>query len=196
MEPQLSRATGIKHRHRHARGRVYYTTQAKNPGQDPTRVRIEPALYQKVNTIVNPILLWSLQSKRNIKRKVFIHRGKLKRFCPALPPPPHSGLLAVRSRVSNLHQLSGCWGFIIIVVNKSNNYQELPFLLLPQEGGGATPGPLPLCHPSVGDGCVHGGARTCTHFLSPVHTRSTAGTGNVVSDPSFVCSLFKKNIVL
>lgn len=88
MEPQLSRATGIKHRHRHARGRVYYTTQAKNPGQDPTRVRIEPALYQKVNTIVNPILLWSLQSKRNIKRKVFIHRGKLKRFCPALPPHP------------------------------------------------------------------------------------------------------------
>lgn len=73
---------------RHARGRVYYTTQAKNPGQDPTRVRIEPALYQKVNTIVNPILLWSLQSKRNIKRKIFIHRGKLKRFCPALPSHP------------------------------------------------------------------------------------------------------------
>lgn len=83
-----------KHWHRHARGRVYYTTQAKNPGQGPTQVRIEPALYQKVNTIVNPVLLWSLQSKRNIKRKVFIQRGKLKRFCPALsqtPLPAHSG---------------------------------------------------------------------------------------------------------
>lgn len=38
---------GRQHWHRHARGRVYYTTQAKNPGQDPTWVRIKPALYQK-----------------------------------------------------------------------------------------------------------------------------------------------------
>lgn len=77
-----------KHRHRHAGGRVYYTTQAKNPGQDPIRVRNKPALYQKVNTMVNPILLWLLQSKRNIKRKIFIHRGKLKRVCPAHPSCP------------------------------------------------------------------------------------------------------------
>lgn len=139
---------GRKQQHRHARGRVYYTTQAKNPGQDPTWVRIEPALYQKVNTIVNPNLLWSLQSKRNIKRTVFIHRGKLKRVCPALFPPPHSqhipvlGLVSLRSsRVSNLHEMLGCWGFIIIVINKSSNYQELPFLFLPREGGGATPAP-------------------------------------------------------
>jgi len=88
--------------------------------------------------------------------------------------------------------MSGSWGFIIIVINKSNNYQELPFLFLPREGGGATPAPLALCPPSVGDGCVQGCARTCTHLLSPVHTHSTAGTGDVVSDPSFVRSLLKK----
>lgn len=88
--------------------------------------------------------------------------------------------------------MSGCWGFIIIVINKSNNDQELPFLFLPREGRGATPAPLPLCPPSVGDGCVHKCVRTCTHFLLPVHTHSTAGTGNVVSDPSFERSLLKK----
>lgn len=96
---------GRKHQHRHARGRVYYTTQAKNPGQDPTWVRIEPALYQKVNTIVNPNLLWSLQSKRNIKRTVFIHRGKLKKSLSSPFPPPHSQHIpGARSCVSQEQQ--------------------------------------------------------------------------------------------
>lgn len=85
--------------------------------------------------------------------------------------------------------MSGCRGFIIIVINKSNSYQELPFLFLPRKGGGATPAPLPLCLPSAGDGHVHGRVKT---LLLPAHTRSTAGTGDVVSDPSFVCSLLKK----
>lgn len=86
--------------------------------------------------------------------------------------------------------MSGCWGFIIILVNKSNNYRELPFLFFPREGGGATPAPLPLCPPSVGDGCVQGCVRTCTHFLLPARAHGTAGTGDVVSDPLFVRSLF------
>lgn len=84
-------------------------------------------------------------------------------------PPPHSqhvpvlGPVSLRSsRVSNLHEMLGCWGFIIIVINKSNNYQELPFLFLPREGGGATPAP-PVCPPGAGDGRAHASSRQRTH---------------------------------
>lgn len=152
LPPSLGR--GRKHQHRHARGRVYYTTQAKNPGQGPTWVRIEPALYQKVNTIVNPNLLWSLQSKRNIKRTVFIHRGKLKRVCPALSPHPNPSTFRCSvlrlSGAAEYQIFTRCWvaGVLLLlssikaIITKSCHSCSSPGRAEGQEQ-------LPLCAPPV-----------------------------------------------